>query len=254
MECTETRLLLLDHARGLLAPEVASALQAHLASCPACHVEDQGDRALTRLLEQRLPRPTAPAALRRTLGVTDNGRDELLPRARSSRAWLSRAAVALAAALALLIWQRRPGREAMVAEAVNDHLRVLYTEHPLDVESGGIHQVKPWFEGRLEFAPVVPFAGDEEFVLRGGATAYFIDRKAAAFIFKRHLHVMTLLVFRAEGLPWPLASSVPARVTPWTERGFHVLLWRSADLGYALVSDVDDEQMTRLADRLVGGL
>ena len=53
--------------------------------------------------------------------------------------------------------------------AVNDHLRVLASQHPLDIESGGIHQVKPWFEGRLDFAPVVSFLGDEEFPLRGGA-------------------------------------------------------------------------------------
>jgi hypothetical protein len=34
----------------------------------------------------------------------------------------------------------------LVTEVVNDHLRVLSSPHPLDIESGGIHQVKPWFE------------------------------------------------------------------------------------------------------------
>ena len=33
---------------------------------------------------------------------------------------------------------------SVVAEAINDHLRVLYSEHPVEIESGGIHQVKPW--------------------------------------------------------------------------------------------------------------
>jgi anti-sigma factor RsiW len=70
-------------------------------------------------------------------------------------------------------------RAGLVSEAVNDHLRVLSSQHPLDVESGGIHQVKPWFERRLDFAPVLAFEGDAEFPLRGGAVGYFRDRKAA---------------------------------------------------------------------------
>jgi hypothetical protein len=45
------------------------------------------------------------------------------------------------------------GTAAMVTETVTDHLRVLSTHHPLDIESGGIHQVRPWFAGRLDFAP-----------------------------------------------------------------------------------------------------
>ena len=97
----------------------------------------------------------------------------------------------------------------MVREAVNDHLRVVSAQNPLDVRSGGIHQVKPWFEGRLDFAPVVRFAGDDEFPLQGGAVGYFLDRKAAVLVFNRRLHRITLLVFRAEGLPWPSSRSTP---------------------------------------------
>jgi anti-sigma factor RsiW len=75
---------------------------------------------------------------------------------------------------------------SMVTEAVTNHLRVLSSQHPLDIESGNMHQVKPWYEGRLDFAPVVRFLGDEEFPLAGGAIGYFLDRKAAVFVFHRH--------------------------------------------------------------------
>jgi anti-sigma factor RsiW len=145
----------------------------------------------------------------------------------------------------------------MLAEAVNDHLRVLYSDHPVEVESGGIHQVKPWFTGRLDFAPVVAFGGDDDFPMQGGAVAYFLDRKAATFIFKRRLHVITLFVFRAEGLPWSTLAAHPvggARGTLETSRGFHVLMWRKDDLGYALVSDVDPTDLQRLALKVEGGV
>jgi anti-sigma factor RsiW len=129
---------------------------------------------------------------------------------------------------------------------VNDHLRVLDGRRPLDVESGGLHQVKPWFQGRLDFAPVVAFAGDDEFPLKGGAVDYFLDRKAAVFVYGRRLHTVSLVVLRAEGLTWP---ATPQRMS---ERGFNVVLWRAGDLGYALVSDVDAGELSMLAARLGG--
>lgn len=124
------------------------------------------------------------------------------------------------------------------------------------MESGGIHQVKPWFTGRLDFAPVVPFAGDDDFPLQGGSVAYFLDRKAAALVFKRRLHTMTLFVFPAEGLPWPPSGDVDlggARGTLETARGFHVLLWQKGDLGYAVVSDVDSRDVQALGARIERG-
>jgi anti-sigma factor RsiW len=156
---------------------------------------------------------------------------------------------------ALLVWKPHDSNP-MLAEAVNDHLRVLYSDHPIEVESGGIHQVKPWFTGRLDFAPVLAFSGDDDFPLQGGAVGYFVDRKAATFVFKRRLHVISLFVFRAEGLPWPALATHSlggVRGTLETSRGFHVLMWEKGDLGYALVSDVDAADLQTLAAKIAGG-
>jgi anti-sigma factor RsiW len=136
----------------------------------------------------------------------------------------------------------------MVGEAVNDHLRIVSGQHALEVEAGGIHQVKPWFAGKLDFAPVVTFGDDAEFPLQGGAIEYFLDRRAAVFVYKRRLHTVSLLVFRAEGLPWPAGG----RRSTEAERGFNVVLWRWGELGYALVSDLDAPELAELAGRLAG--
>ena len=145
----------------------------------------------------------------------------------------------------------------MVAETVNDHLRVLSSQHPLDIESSEMHQVKPWFEGRLDFAPVVSFLGDQEFPLQGGAVGYFLDRKAAVFVFHRTLHAISLFVFRAEGLSWPARSREPLGNTEaytTVARGFNVILWQSGELGDALVSDLDRHEMIQLAQKLTAGV
>ena len=140
-----------------------------------------------------------------------------------------------------------------MAEAVNDHLRVLASQHPLDIESSDVHQVKPWFEGRLDFAPRVAFEGDAEFPLKGGAVGYFRDRKAAVFMYTRRLHPITLLVFRADGLTWPTRAPAPGGSTEvhrTADRGFNVIMWRTPELGYALISDVDARDLNALATRI----
>jgi hypothetical protein len=50
---------------------------------------------------------------------------------------------------------------------------------PLDVESNDMHNVKPWFTGRLDFVPPISFVGDDEFRLRGGSLAVFQGHNAA---------------------------------------------------------------------------
>jgi len=172
------------------------------------------------------------------------------------------ALAALAAVLAPIAWDRlamRPDRERaerLVAEAVNDHVRVLISAQPLEVKSGGIHQVRPWFTGRLDFAPVVPFEGDAEFPLQGGAVGYFVDREAAVLVYGHRLHTISLLVFRADGLDWPRRGwTRVGGVEAYAEatRGFNTLLWRRDDLGYALISDVEPAALRALAARLAPG-
>lgn len=259
MDCNEARTYLLDRRRGSLAADKSSGVDAHLADCDACRHEDTADAQLSVLLEERLSRPRAPTSLKRTL---EERWLEPPRRRRIAPSWarVGRTTGAMAAGAALVLavvvgLRERASDGALVAEAVNDHLRVLYSDHPIEVESGGIHRVKPWFEGRLDFAPVMDFAGNDDFPLEGGSVGYFIDRKAATFVFKRRLHEITLFVFRAEGLHWPvtgLRAIGAASGTVATSRGFHVALWRQADLGYALVSDVNEADLLTLGAAIAG--
>ena len=218
------------------------------------------DAELTEALH-RLPHRPAPARLvgriERVLAMAPAPR-RLLWR----RAW----APALAAALVLLVtapvvfYQRtaatRAATATMVNEAIADHLRIAQAQRPLEIESGDGHRVRPWFEGRLDFSPVLPFVGDREVPLRGGALAWFLDRRAAAFVYGLRLHTVTLFVFRPDGLPWPSTGWQRAGahdVYRDSGRGFTVVMWRAHGLGYALVSDVDPREVLDLAAR-VGGV
>jgi anti-sigma factor RsiW len=190
---------------------------------------------LKALLEERLPRYAAPYALKRRLAGTVAARR---PRTRWRAAVGAGFAAAAAVALTVVLWPRTD----VTAASVDEHVRLLARAQPVDVPSGGIHQVKPWFTGKLDFAPRVAFAGDDEFPLVGGSLAELHGRRAAAFVWKRRLHSITLFVFRADQL----------RVSPGERvvRGFEVLSWRDGDLGYVLVSDVSRADLEQLRLRL----
>jgi anti-sigma factor RsiW len=246
-DCKAAREQLLKAIRGRLSEPEQQRFAQHLQGCAECSKIHERELFLDQALGKR-PTFSLPDSLR------DKLRTQLThtkPEPRFGR-WLAVLAPSLAAAalLVLLIGGRLGHGQQLVDEAVNDHLRVLYAEHPIEIESGGIHQVKPWFAGRLDFAPVLSFSGDDEFPLEGGAIGLFVDRKAATFVFKHRLHTATLFVFRSEGLGWPLRNDTSVGALPassTTSRGFNVLLWRDGDLGYALVSDVDRSELARLA-------
>ncbi len=253
MDCLDVRDHLLDFQHGRLAPELVGNVQRHLDGCADCALADLTERELSQALERRTPQYSAPLALKRRLAAAWPAPAAPKPRGR----WLPVLHYAAVAAAALLLAlpfthellsRKDSGAALMVSEAVNDHVRMLQSQRPLEIESGGIHQVIPWFSGKLDFAPGIRFAGDAEFPLRGGAVGYFVDRKAAALAFGEPWHAISLFVFKADGLPWPKSATErdPYRITA---RGFNVLLWRDGELGYALVGN-GDADLIRLAAKL----
>ena len=159
--------------------------------------------------------------------------------------WLRVAAVILAV---LPLYYQRAGDStrngpAMVTEAVNDHLRILSSEHPVAVGSGGIHQVKPWFQGKTSFSPPVPDLTDHGFVLIGGQMEVIHRHPVAAIVYKRRQHIISLYVSRAEG-----EAAEPA-LTDLS--GYHLVHW-TGDLEYWAVSDVAPADLRDFADLIRG--
>jgi anti-sigma factor RsiW len=265
MTCDEARQHLLDLRRGRLSAEREREVTLHLEACAACTHAREAEEVLTELLERRLPVYPASRALKRRLAdlAVEAPRPAAEIRPAPRRRWAialapALAAAAVIAALAFGLVQRisRPdGALAVLAsEAVNDHLRVLQRTPFVQVESGGTHEVKPWFEGKLDFAPAVPPPVEPDMRLEGGALGYFVDRPAAVVVYGVRRHVVTLLIFRADGLAWPFARSSADARTPIQAglRGYHVFLWRSGGLGYALVGDVAPAELSAIAGKLAG--
>lgn len=172
--------------------------------------------------------------------------------ARSGRWILAASLVALLLAGVLLLhpWlsaERPPLVDGppLVTEVGHAHQRV--SARPLEVP-GDLARVREWFTGRVAFPLELAFGGDADFTLRGVAVERVLDRGAAAVVFEHRAHALTLIVLRPDGLSWPREKS--ALVT--RASGLTMRVWRARHLGYALVSDLDDATVARLAQRLGG--
>jgi anti-sigma factor RsiW len=127
----------------------------------------------------------------------------------------------------------RPG---MVDQIVAGHVRSLQPGHLEDVVSTDRHTVKPWFDGRLDFAPPVKDLAAQGFPLEGGRLDYLAGRPVAALVYARRQHPINLFVWPDRGTP----NSEPSR----SERdGFHTIHFVDGGMTIWVVSDLATDEL-----------
>ena len=143
---------------------------------------------------------------------------------------------ALAACLALLLLV--PSAGGLPDAVVSDHIRALQPGHLMDVVSTDQHTVKPWFDGRLDFAPPVKDFKAEGFPLAGGRLDYIAGHPAAALIYQRRKHLIDLYVWPDHGRPIAVRPRAAATATTsCTGREGGMSFWAVSDLGAEELAD-----------------
>jgi anti-sigma factor RsiW len=217
---------------GLLDGELDAAntalAEAHVARCSGCREELERQQAVRNLIASNGVRYAAPEAAIPELSP---------PRAqRPMLGWIGSAAGgALAASLAMLLLIQPSPQAALEQQLISSHVRSLQPGHLTDVETTNQHIVKPWFNGKIDFAPPVPELADQGFPLAGGRLDSIDGKTVAAIVYHRRLHTVNLFV-------WPGASG---REQTSTEDGFAVTEWGQNGLRFAAVSDIAPEELTQ---------
>lgn len=228
----------LDHE---LDAATAAQVAGHLAGCVECAYLHEQTRQLIDDVKIRAPYYRAPEALSRSLLSGASTRPSVgagfiqSVRAASAR-WWAPAFSALALSLALMLYVVTPSAEQpWLDEAVSSHVRSLMAEHLNDVVSSDRHTVKPWFTGKLDFAPPVFDYAAQGYPLLGGRLDYLQHQTAAALAYRHARHTINLFIL-------PTAEADRARES-LSLRGYNVVAWRHDHLRFILVSDLEKGEL-----------
>jgi len=253
VSCELPRTMIHGYLDGELDAVRAAEFERHLEQCPECVTALESQESLRSSLQRAELYEKAPAELRQkvlsSLRPAAGPIPFVAPRRRAAVAqWL-----AIAAVLLLLLysgWRLFPGlgqkndQTALAAQIVDAHLRSLEPGHLTDVISTDQHTVKPWFDGKLDFAPPVQDFAADGFPLTGGRLDVVGGRTVAALVYGRRKHFVNVFI-------WP-SSNPDAPPSSGAQQGYHWITWQKNGMAYWAVSDTaaaDLDELQRLLSR-----
>jgi anti-sigma factor RsiW len=234
-DCKQVLLAQADFDGELDAAQAAE-LAAHRDSCAQCLAAYERLAAVRAAMRDDNLYERAPESLRAALPRSIAAKPAKKPFARSS--WWPAAnfgmGAAMAASIALLI--ALSDTSDLTNQIVDDHVRALQPGHLWDVESTDRHTVKPWFDGKIDFAPPVKDLAQQQFPLKGGRLDYVNGRPVAAMVYEHGHHPIDLLV-------WPAGGATADGPATAVRNGYNVVHWTADGMVLWAVSDLESAQL-----------
>ena len=132
--------------------------------------------------------------------------------------------------------------DAIENEVLTAHVRSLMIPGRfVDVESTDQHTVKPWFAGKIDFAPPVRDLAADGYPLTGGRLDYVDGHPVAALTYKVRQHPMNVFV-------WPDAGASDSAPKMQSMKGYSIAHWTRAGMRYWAVTDAGPQEISRFAE------
>lgn len=246
MPCEEIRQKIEAYLDKELTLSDRRVIEEHLAQCSRCSAMFNNLHALSTSIK-KIDYTSAPIFLRRKI---KSGLKEMTGEGVAAFNWyhLLGAGVGSAVFASLFIglvmtstaWS--PLQFQPTDELIAAHVRSMMASHVTDIDSSDRHTVKPWFNGKLDFSPMVLDLQEHGFHLVGGRLDYLQKQPVAALVYKRRAHIINVFIRRGG------AEAQPARYAH--QQGYNLVHWRKEGLDYALVSDLNEKEVQQLVGLL----
>lgn len=249
MSCQEAQELIhgyLDRELDLLK---SLDVERHIHECAICARAYRSQTTLRSSLKNDSFYYPAPEKLKRRIqaSLRKEAKSEVPQHAFGWR-WLTvGASLAFMLLIGLVVWRFvpryvRPSDDGLLAqEIVSDHVRSLQVPgHLTDVLSSDQHTVKPWFDGKVNFAPPVKDFAGQDFRLYGGRLEYLNNRAVATLIYQRRLHYINLYI-------WPADQSGSTDEVAVERQGYNMIHWTGSGMNFWAISDLNSVELHEFA-------
>ena len=216
----------------------AEAAELHIAGCMECRAFAADAGALADGMRQ-LTRARAPEALRARVQAalareTAPGRG-FWNQSFWTGVFSGGLATGLAGAAALFVWLSST-TATLTSDLAQAHEKALLSGQTIMVASSDHHTVKPWLAAHVAISPPTADFTAQGFPLTGGRRDVIAGVPAAVAVYARGRHKIDLFAWPDKG------GALPA---PAVTRGFHSQFWKSGDLDFAAISDIDAATFAR---------
>jgi mycothiol system anti-sigma-R factor len=249
--CSNNQNLLHAYLDGELDLAHSIEFENHLKSCPECSSDFDAQQAMRTSLRAANLYERAPDSLKAKIRAQLPREMPAQPVSTQRRSLIEWLAVAAAIFIAIALGARmipdiigsRQQTNLLAEQIVASHIRSLQPGHLFDVQSTDQHTVKPWFDGKLDFAPPVTDLASQGFPLIGGRLDYLDHRDVAALVYQRQKHLINVFIWPGD----PKAQQVPEAQAI---RGYNVIFWQRGGMNFCAVSDLNAAELEQFAQLL----
>jgi anti-sigma factor RsiW len=247
MICHEAQSMMHGYLDGELQATTMLQYEEHVRECSACARMLAEQKELQTAMKSDALYYKAPESFDRRLRASL--RQQNVSRRRFPWQWAAVAAsLVFCVSVGLLLARLGLGssqHERLAQEVVSAHIRSLQVDKKrlVDVRSSNRHEVKPWFNDKLDFAPPVPDLTKRDFTLVGGRMDYLDGRPVAALVYQRRRHLINVFL-------WPDPEKKDTQPRRETHQGFQLISWSAAGMKGWAVSDLNALELEELVHEL----
>ena len=219
-------------------------IETHLKECPRCQTEHRNNLTVRAAMRTDQMYFRSPAKLQnQILTAVEKPREALRNGVNAWWRWMAIAAsVAFATILAFNLMptsSQKTTNDQIAQEVVSGHIRsLMLPNHAVDVVSSDQHTVKPWFDGKIDFAPPVKDFANQGFKLIGGRTDYVGNRSVAALVYQHQQHFINLYIWPSQ----PVNSANPSSL-----QGYNIVNWSKDGMIFWAVSDLNKTELQQFS-------